>query len=119
MWGRHSACVHSGSLLEACFKAICCCLDYFLHQSSSRQSGLPRSTCLARGGLSTSLLILTWLSVQQGAFLVRSTAISFLHPCITAHVCSEVLFGPMYVLIYSLINIYPFPQFVPETHIYE
>lgn len=101
-------CVHSGSLLEACFKAICCCPDYFVQQSSSCQPGLPRSTCLPRGGLSTSLLILTWLSEQQGATLVRSMAISFFHPCFIAHVCPEALFGPMYVLIYSPINIYSF-----------
>lgn len=103
-------CVHSGPctlLREACFKAICYS-DCSVHGNSSCQRDLPRSSGLPRSGLSSRLIISMWLSVQQAATLVLSTAISFLQQCIIAHVYPEALFGPLYVLIYSFTNVYSF-----------
>lgn len=85
--------------------------DYFVHRNSCCQPGLPRSACLPRGRLSrlsSSLIILMWLSAQQAATLVLSTAIPLLHQCIIAHVYPGVFFGPLYVLIYSFTNVYSF-----------
>ena len=100
--------MYSGPTPSSRKPAIPATPDYFAHRNSSCQPGLPRPTCLPRGVLSSSLIILMWLSVQQAATLVPSTAIPLLHQCIIAHVYPEVLFGPLYVLIYSFTNVYSF-----------
>lgn len=82
--------------------------DYSVHRNSCCQPGLPRSACLPRGRLSSSLIILMWLSAQQAATSVPSTAIPLFHQCIIAYVYPGVLFRSLYVLIYSFTNVYSF-----------
>lgn len=102
--------MHSGphTLLQEPASKLSATPDCFVHGNSSCLIDLPRSTCLPRSGLSSSHIISMWLSVQQAATLVPSTAIPFIQQCIIAHVYPEALFGPLYVLIYSFTNVYSF-----------